>query len=436
MFVAHLTQWLKLPGLARSAEPVWVTPRGVRPDILELERVNPQIGYFLVHDWSSEPHLFEGVEQMFRSVGGEPVVHPVTHGDRTDPVIEALLDERLWLWRVPMLGVLAPAVFPEKPKSRAPPGKPTEVLTWIEVSLVDEEERQPVADEPIHLVEADGRVHSLRTNGDGLVRIDAIQKGVCEVSFPKVDGREWTRLAGSFPVGSDMVDRTHVVQARECIARIAHHFGFRSGATLWSHSCNKPIRDAKRDPNILWPGDRIRILERDARVDDAVAGRRHEYMVKMPTRWLRLVLHDDLRRPLANTPYVLSIPGLPAVSSTTLGNGLLEEPIPPWATEARIVCGDYVWPLAIADLRPLRDAPDHGTEGTLRRLRNLGCPAGRPDAERLRERRAELSSGDQASAIRPAYDADLWMHQVRVGWLDSGELDEATGESVLAEYGV
>lgn len=47
MFVAHLTRALKLPGLARSAEPVWVTPRGVRPDYLDLERVSPSTGYRL-----------------------------------------------------------------------------------------------------------------------------------------------------------------------------------------------------------------------------------------------------------------------------------------------------------------------------------------------------------------------------------------------------
>ena len=38
MFVPHLTRSLELPGLARSAEPVWVTPRGVRPEIV------PEIG--------------------------------------------------------------------------------------------------------------------------------------------------------------------------------------------------------------------------------------------------------------------------------------------------------------------------------------------------------------------------------------------------------
>jgi hypothetical protein len=436
MYVPHLTRSLELPGPARSAEPVWVTPHGVRPEIRDLERVSPVTGYFLVHDWVAEPHLFEGVEAMFLSVGGEVVAHPVTAGDRTDPIIAAFLDERLWLWRVPIPAVPAPAVFPERPKSEPPPDKPAEVLTWIEVRLADDEEGSPVADEPVEVIDRDGRVYPLRTNEEGLVRVDAILNGVCEISFPKIDGREWARLGGSYAAGSDVVARTHVVQARECMARIAYKFGFRSGATLWTHPCNEPIRAQKREPNLLWPGDRIHILERDRRVEEAATGKRHEYMVKKQTRWLRLVLHDIFRDPLASTLYELRIPGMLVITRTTNGSGLLEEPIPPWATEAEIICGDYRWSIVIADVLPVRHAPDEGKEGALRRLRNLGCPADRPDRDQIEARRHELASSGDTDVIDPAFDADVWMHQLRVGWPDSGELDEATERKIVKEYGL
>lgn len=437
MFIPHLTRWLKLPGLARSAEPVWVTPRGVRPDFPGLRRMLPEIGYYLVHDWVGVPHLFEGVEAMFRFVGGEVVSHPVTVEDRTDPIITAFRDERLWLWRVPVLGVPEPAVFPEKPRSTPPPpDQPTEVLTWIEIS-VEDERGEVVVDEPVLIVDADGRPHERRTNLEGVVRLEPLSPGTCAVSFPRIDGREWKSKGGAFPSGNDIVARVHEVHARECMARIAFRYTFRSRDTLWLHDCNAPLRDTGRDPDVLWPGDRVKILARDDRGEDADTGRRHPFVVRTAERWLRLVLHDVFRRPLVSVPYVLELRGGPTLSDTTGEDGSMQEIIPPWVTEGVLTAGNLVWPIAIADLRPVKNAPDGGDEGVLRRLRNLGCPAGRdavarPSTESRTD--GDESAQDQESANR--FDADVFMHQVAMDWRPSGELDDETRARVIDEFGV
>lgn len=193
MFTRGLTRWLKLPGLARSASSVWVTPRGVKPDIIGIQRATAALGYFLVHDWVARGELFEPVEAMFLSVGGELVSHPVTVGDRTDPVIRAFVDERLWLWQLPVLAVDAPAVFPPLPGQPRPPGREVPVaLTWLEIRLVDTRDRA-VANERYLVVLPDGQRKNGRLDENGFARLQGIPAGTCDVSFPDIDGREWSR---------------------------------------------------------------------------------------------------------------------------------------------------------------------------------------------------------------------------------------------------
>ena len=207
MFVRHLTRWLRLPGLARSAESVWVTPRGVKPDVINVQRVSPQFGYYFVHTWAGEADMFEPVEQMFASVGGELVAHPVTAGDRTDPVIEAFLDERLWLWQVPVIGVDAPAVFPDQPtKPGQQPGSRVD-RGVIEVRVVDEV-GQPVVGIDLE-IERSGKRTTLPTNGVGAVRITEVEESFALVRVaPESPVRDELRARWAKPRGKPWLDIT------------------------------------------------------------------------------------------------------------------------------------------------------------------------------------------------------------------------------------
>ena len=57
---------------------------------------------------------------------------------------------------------------------------------WIEVRMVDEQ-GGPVASQRVRLTAPDGAVREGFTNADGLLRIDGIDPGECEVSFPDLD---------------------------------------------------------------------------------------------------------------------------------------------------------------------------------------------------------------------------------------------------------
>jgi outer membrane protein OmpA-like peptidoglycan-associated protein len=216
MFAQQLTRWLRLPGLARSPVPVWVTRRGTKPDVINVQRLHPRAAYYLVHGWVAEPHVFESVEQMFIAAGGQLVAHPVTVGDRTDPVIGAFMDGRLWLWQVPAIAVVSPAVFPielAKPGEKAGGHVDRGV---IEVRVVDE------VGQPLPAIEVEierrGKRTTQPTNGDGIVRITGVEESLALVWIkPEAPVREELRRRWFRPRGRPWLDTT-TLPARSEIA--------------------------------------------------------------------------------------------------------------------------------------------------------------------------------------------------------------------------
>ncbi len=62
--------------------------------------------------------------------------------------------------------------------------------TWIEIELVDDN-GEPVAGEKYRIVLPGGTVREGRLDARGRARLDELDPGNCEVSFPDRDGREW-----------------------------------------------------------------------------------------------------------------------------------------------------------------------------------------------------------------------------------------------------
>jgi hypothetical protein len=77
--------------------------------------------------------------------------------------------------------------IPPGPKSEP---KPQPKKTWIEVQLLDSDDK-PIAGEEYRITLPDGTVKTGSLDDKGLVRFDGIDPGVCDVEFPKIDGREW-----------------------------------------------------------------------------------------------------------------------------------------------------------------------------------------------------------------------------------------------------
>ena len=193
LFIPNLTRWLCMPGKASGPEPVWVAPRGVKPDEPGLIRLHWTASYFLLHDWVHDPEVFDPLEAFFVFLGGELDPTPCTQGDRIAPIERAFEQERLWLWHVPAFAVSEPAIFPTLPTQPARPGGgPAAALTWIEITLADES-KVPVPYEPYIIHLPDGNARTGQLDAKGFARVEGIPSGIGVVSFPNIDGREWRR---------------------------------------------------------------------------------------------------------------------------------------------------------------------------------------------------------------------------------------------------
>ena len=81
-------------------------------------------------------------------------------------------------------------VTPYKPPAEGE--EEEEKTSWIEIELVDEDD-QPVTGEKYEITLPDGRVAKGTTDNKGLARIDKIDPGNCQITFPDLDKDAWEK---------------------------------------------------------------------------------------------------------------------------------------------------------------------------------------------------------------------------------------------------
>lgn len=84
--------------------------------------------------------------------------------------------------------VETPSDSPAPPRRSTPP--PKKEKTWIEVRLVDSSGK-PVAGAAYKLKLTDGRVEEGSLDGNGAVRVEDIDPGICQITFPELDAGDW-----------------------------------------------------------------------------------------------------------------------------------------------------------------------------------------------------------------------------------------------------
>jgi hypothetical protein len=184
--------------------------------------------------------------------------------------------------------------------------------------------------------------------------------------------------------------RTHVVQQGECLTSIAALYGFEDPDAIYQSADNADLRKLRPDPNVIRPGDKIVIPERDRKpmTVKKATGDIHKLQVKLPTRTVRLKLELQGGQSLAGKPFVLTVDGK-KIDGQVAGENQIEAKVPATATEGTLFLPDLnvSLRLALAGLDPVRDG-DGGppvASGIQARLHNLGFlggePSGRMDAE-------------------------------------------------------
>jgi len=68
-----------------------------------------------------------------------------------------------------------------------------EEKTWIEIEMVDEEDK-PVPGEKYKITLPDDTVAEGTLDGNGFARIEGVEPGTCKVTFSKLDAEAWEKI--------------------------------------------------------------------------------------------------------------------------------------------------------------------------------------------------------------------------------------------------
>src|SRR5262245_40948973 len=168
-----------------------------------------------------------------------------------------------------------------------------------------------------------------------------------------------------------MKAKKYNVKQGDCIMSIAEAYGF-YWETIWNHPDNAELKQRRKDPNILFPGDIVVVPDITPRVESAPTGTRTTFVKKTSRVQVRLRLLDMKRKPRANLEYVANVDG-DISSGHSDGDGYITIPVRPNSDQLKLTVteasktDEYTLPLGYID--PLDEL-----SGVQQRLTNLGYP--------------------------------------------------------------
>jgi hypothetical protein len=156
-----------------------------------------------------------------------------------------------------------------------------------------------------------------------------------------------------------------IVRQGESLAQIAAEHGL-APETIWSAPDNRELAQARRNYNVLAPGDVLIIPDKRIASVPAAVDRRHTFRRKGVPAKLRVQLYDG-ETPRADLDYEL-IYGVTTLTGTTTADGVLEHWVPTSLRRATLrLPGSPDVTIEIGHLDPI-----DSIAGAQARLRNLG----------------------------------------------------------------
>lgn len=165
----------------------------------------------------------------------------------------------------------------------------------------------------------------------------------------------------------------HTVKQGEHASRIAEQYGFDDFRIIWDHPQNAELIQLRQNPNVLLPGDRLFIPDKERKKEAIATARRHRFRLSAEALRLRMVVRDVNFRPISNTRCELHVEGK-VHQLTTDDDGMIEQLIAKTAEHCRIAIIDREVPIEIGHLDPVEELTGQGA-----RLNNLGYKAGTLD---------------------------------------------------------
>lgn len=173
----------------------------------------------------------------------------------------------------------------------------------------------------------------------------------------------------------------YTVRPGDCLSSIAKRFGY-SWRYLYDHPDNAEFKKKRPDPNLIYPGDVLKLPDKGTKKVSVSSGRRHTFVRKSGFARLRVrFLMDD--KPRKNEQFLAVIDYKTGVSDCTDNEGLMDIPIPPDAAHVEVWFGSELdgYTLDLGHLDPVEEI-----DGVQARLINLGydCPLSGKLDERTR----------------------------------------------------
>jgi|SRR5882724_1729742 len=171
----------------------------------------------------------------------------------------------------------------------------------------------------------------------------------------------------------------HIVEQGEFLSGIARLHGFASYKTIWDAPENQELKDKRKNPNILLPGDKLFIPDKETKEEARGSEKKHRFEFQGESIKLRIELMGLKNEPLAGHECSLSVEG-DTIELTTKADGILEQIISNKAQTGKIVDRgkpgaefptEREIPLKIGHLDPADQV-----SGQIGRLNNLGYNAG------------------------------------------------------------
>ena len=167
----------------------------------------------------------------------------------------------------------------------------------------------------------------------------------------------------------------HTVKKGEYLSSIGKRYGI-SWERIWDLPENKELRDKRKTPNILQPGDKLVIPDKEVKKESVSTDQRSTFKRKIGKSKIKLVLMDEFGDPVSGISYQLSILGKDDIVGDIGDDGLIEAEVPLDIKSVKLVFPDIgeTYDLKVGDLNPISRV-----SGVQQRLKNLGYYRGGVD---------------------------------------------------------
>lgn len=212
---------------------------------------------------------------------------------------------------------------------------------------------------------------------------------------------------------------SHTAKQGDTIIALASANGFKSADDLLADSGNSTLKENRKDPGVIAPGDVVTIPSRELLQAPSPIDASHKFKVTRPKAWVRLAVKDAAGVALANKKYQLTIDGR-QTNGTVPADGVIEQQVPTDAQSGQLTVwlsdnpnDTEIWMLQIGHMDPI-----DSISGVQARLINLGFDIGK----------------DPDGVLDDATKFAIGAFQARIGIDVTGAIDDTLKEKLTAYY--